>query len=92
MNQNTIWIEKIKLRRCHIYLQLTLLACVSEAGTSLRLDLFIFSQFDQKTKKYEYEIIVTVVSFVPELCIPRGRFSSPLLTVFAFFVDHRNRP
>ena len=58
---------------------------------TLRLDFFYLSKIDQKTKKYEYEIIVTVVPFVPDLCYPRDRFSLPLLTVFAFFVDRRNR-
>ena len=36
---------------------------------TLRLDFFYLSKIDQKTKKYEYEIIVTVVPFVLELCI-----------------------
>ena len=44
----------------------------------------LFSQIDQKTKKYENEIIVAVVPFAPDLCYPRDRFSLPLLTVFAF--------
>ena len=50
-------------------LRLTLLAYVNYAGTSLRLDFF--SQIDQKTKKYECEIPVTVVPLVADPRTPR---------------------
>ena len=91
MNQNTIWIEKIKLRRCHIYLQLTLLACVSEAGTSLRLDFLFFHNSIRKRKnmntKSSWPLFLSFLSFVSLVAV----FRHPFLTVFAFFVDRRNR-
>ena len=50
-------------------LRLTLLAYVNYAGTSLRLDFFHKST--RKRKKYECEILVTVVPLVADPRTPR---------------------
>ena len=57
-------------------LRLTLLAYVNYAGTSLRLDFFHKST--RKRKKYECEILVTVVPLVADPRTPRD-LHDPLL-------------
>ena len=51
-------------------LRLTRLAYVNYAGTSLRLDFF-FHKSTRKRKKYECEILVTVVPLVADPRTPR---------------------
>ena len=51
-------------------LRLTLLAYVNYAGTSLRLDFF-FTNRPENEKKYECEILVTVVPLVADPRTPR---------------------
>ena len=54
-------------------LRLTLLAYVNYAGTSLRLDFFFTNRPDNEkiSKKYECEILVTVVPLVADPRTPR---------------------
>ena len=68
-------------------LRLTLLAYVNYAGTSLRLDFFHKST--RKRKKYECEILVTVVPLVADPRTPRDPHD-PLLNPRDSLLDPRD--
>ena len=68
-------------------LRLTLLAYVNYAGTSLRLDFFHKST--RKRKKYECEILVTVVPLVADPRTPRDPHD-PLLNPRDPLLDPRD--